>query len=428
MRYGDLMGSVALNILSKPYSVDVSELTKVAKDNLGLLPPPAKPLFKTALVGVYVRTAPYGGSDKSSNGHRYDSIPFANGMINAGMSCDLIHYVHQEHDAFFEVVKQFDALIVRCNPGQIKADGGSQEKFDDGMRAMRKLGIQVWPSPDVMEFMGAKDALCKIAKLNIGLEDTLTYYTAEEFAEGFKKTMKFQPRVIKQNRGSAGEGIWIIKLQSGEYCSTFGEASCSDDEILDMMEANDNHAETHTVAEFIEFCVNGRTDTSGEWTSKGVGKYLEGGKEAGGQLVDQRFCPRIVEGELRYNCVGPELVGIIHKKPKEGGISAVSGTGSIYTFYEPEEPLFANLTTNFLTKDIDKVMPALGLPNEPIPLWWTTDFILASEEGTPAEQEKWIVGEFNCSCVGISRCLAAYCKDDTPEASYNDITPEDLEA
>ena len=43
-------------------------------------------------------------------------------------------------------------------------------------------------------------------------------------------------------------------------------------------------------------------------------------KAAGGQLVDQRFCPRIVEGELRYNCVGPKLVGIIHKKPKEGGI------------------------------------------------------------------------------------------------------------
>ena len=25
--------------------------------------------------------------------------------------------------------------------------------------------------------------------------------------------------------------------------------------------------------------------------------------QAGGQLVDQRFCPRIVEGELRYNLV-----------------------------------------------------------------------------------------------------------------------------
>jgi hypothetical protein len=234
--------------------------------------------------------------------------------------------------------------------------------------------------------------------------------------------------VIKQNRGSSGEGIWIIKLKAANYCATYGERSCSDDELLDMMEANDNHSEEHTVKEFIEFCLNGRTEKSGTWTSKGVGKYLEGGKEAGGQLVDQRFCPRIVEGELRYNMVGPKLVGVIHKKPAEGGISAVGGTGSIYTFYGPDEPLFANLTDGFLNKDMKDVMPALGLPNEPIPLWWTADFILSSPVGTPSAEEKWIVGEFNCSCVGISKVLDAYCKDDTPDASWDSVKPEDKEA
>jgi len=405
--------------------VNVSALSKVTKDDLGLLPQPVKPRFKTALVGVYVRSAPFGGADKSSNGHRYDSIPFANGMIASGMSCQLINYVHDEHDTFFDVVKSFDALIVRCNPGQIKADGGSQEKFDDSMRTLRKAGMQVWPSPDVMEFMGAKDALCKIANMSIGLEDTLAYYDPAEFAAGFKKTMAFQPRVIKQNRGSAGEGIWIIKLKSGEYCSSFGEKSCADDDKLDLMEANDNHSEEHTVAEFIEFCINGRTAKSGEWTSKGVGKYLEGGKAAGGQLVDQRFCPRIVEGELRYNMVGDSLIGIIHKKPKEGGISAVGGTGSIYTYYGPKEKKFAGLTKGFITTDLPKIMPALGLEAEPIPLWWTSDFINSSPVGTAAKDEKWIVGEFNCSCVGISKCLAAYCKDDTPNACYTDIAEED---
>lgn len=29
----------------------------------------------------------FGGFDKSSNGHRYDSVIIANGMIDAGMSC-----------------------------------------------------------------------------------------------------------------------------------------------------------------------------------------------------------------------------------------------------------------------------------------------------------------------------------------------------
>ena len=408
-----------------PGPVDCSALTVVAKDYKGLLDQPAAPKFKGALCQIYVRSQPYGGSDKSNNGHRYDSIPFANGMINAGMSCQLIHYVHDEHDKFFEVCKGFDFIIVRCNPGQIKADGGDQNKFDDGMRGIRKLGIEVWPSPDVMEKMGAKDALCKVATMNIGLEDTLAYYSPDEFAAGFKKTMAFQPRVIKQNRGSSGEGIWIIKLKEGNYCGNYGDRSCEDTEKLVLMEANDNHEEEHTVGEFIEFCVNGRNSKSGEWTSKGVGKYLEGGKEAGGQLVDQRFCPRIVEGELRYNLVGDALVGIIHKKPKEGGISAVGGTGSIYTYYGPDEPLFASLTKNFLEKDLPHVMPALDLAAEPIPLWWTTDFINSSPPGTKPEDEKWIVGEFNCSCVGISRCLAAYCKDDTPTAGWDDISEED---
>jgi len=414
------------NVSSGP--IDISSLTRVATDDLGMLEQPKEPKFKTAMLEIKVRSAKYGGADKSSNGHRYDTVPFVNGMIGAGISCQCIHYLHEEHDKFFEVCAKFDALIIRCNPGQIKDDGGDQKKFDDAVRELQKKGIQAWPSPDVMEFMGAKDALTKIAHLNIGLEDTLTYYEEAAFIEGFKKTMAFQPRVVKQNRGSAGEGIWIIKLKEGNYCGSYGERSCEDSEVLSLMEANDNHAEEHTVAEFIEWCIAGRTDKSGTWESKGVGKYLEGGKAAGGQIVDQRFCPRIVEGELRYNMIGPKLVGIIHKKPKEGGISAVGGTGSIYTYYGAEEPKFANLTKKFLTDDIDKVMPALGLAEEPIPLWWTGDFILASPEGTPAEEEKWIIGEFNCSCVGISKCLAAYCKDDTPNACWNDITGEDKEA
>merc|ERR1712050_517216 len=270
---------------------------------------PIHPKYKGALVQVFVREDKFGGADKSSNGHRYDSIPFANGMIHSNMSCQLVHYVHDEHDDFFDLMKKFDFIIVRCNPGQIKADGGDQAKFDQGMRSLRYQGVQVWPSPDVMEFMGAKDALCKIANLNIGLEDTLAYYDEKSFAEGFKKTMAYQPRVIKQNRGSAGEGIWIIKLKDGKYCSKYGDRICDDKEVLHLTEANDNHEEEHTVAEFIEFCVHGKTKDAGKWESKGIGKYLEGGKDAAGQLVDQRFCPRIVEGELRFNMVGETLIG-----------------------------------------------------------------------------------------------------------------------
>jgi len=409
--------------------VDVSSLTKVAKqDDVGLLPQPVTPKYKTALVQIYVTSQPFGGSDKSASGHRYDTIPIANGMIASGMSCQLMHYVPEEHDQFFKVLEGFDAVIVRCNPGQINAAGGNQIKFDDSMRALQKKGKQVWPSPDVMTNMGAKDALCKIANLAIGLPDTLAYYSVQELETGFKKTMAFQPRVIKQNRGSSGEGIWIIKLKSGNYCKNYGDRSCSDDEVLEMMEACDNHQESHTVKEFLEFCVNGRSAMSGKWDTVGTGKYLEGGKEAGGQLVDQRFCPRIVEGELRMNMIGETCTGIIHKKPKAGGISAVGGTGSVYTFYPPDAPEFATLSQNFIGTDIPSLMENLELAGEPLPLWWTGDFINADPgtPGTPCTIDKWIVGEFNCSCVGISKCLPAYCKADTPNATFFDIPVADV--
>merc|ERR1711918_55449 len=71
----------------------------------------------------------------------------------------------------------------------------------------------------------------------------------------------------------------------------------------------------------------------------------------------------------------------------------------------------------------------LELPDEPIPLWWTADMINASLgacwEAVPVAEQKWVVGEFNCSCVGISKCLAAYCKPDTPKVSWKDIPAEE---
>merc|ERR1719248_372097 len=125
--------------------VDISSITRVATDDVGLKDQPAAPKFKLALAQIKVRSQEFGGSDKSANGHRYDSCTFANGMIDAGMSCQLIHYVNEEHDKFFELCKKFDGIIVRCNPGQIKDDGGDQGKFDNAMRALRKEGKQVWP-------------------------------------------------------------------------------------------------------------------------------------------------------------------------------------------------------------------------------------------------------------------------------------------
>merc|ERR1712038_1707967 len=276
-------------------------------------------------------------------------------------------------------------------------NGGDQQKFDKAMTEVAAK-IPVWPTPANMELMGAKDALTMIKDMDFGLKDTLGYYSPEEIKVGFPKTVAFEKRVVKQNRGSAGEGIWIIELKDKKECLNFGDRSAEMDEVLVCKEANDNHVEEHTVAEFLEWCENGRTDKSGTWTSKGTGKYFEGGREAGGQMVDQRFLPRIDEGEARFVMIGTKLFRVEHYV-YIGGVSGETKT----TIY-PVGPSFPNTKElplgtikDKLEADLDTYIKALGLSERDIPLLWAADFIPVDDHKTPM-----FIGEFNCSCLGLA--------------------------
>jgi hypothetical protein len=386
-----------------------------------LLPAPANPKYKLVVIGF---TAPGGwayNADKCSSGVRFDTIPIANGVIKTGNSCDMLQYDIDSHAEFEKKIQGYDAFIVRVNPGQIDgAKKGMQMEFDKMMDKLAKSGKPVWSSPDVQTRMGAKDALVMIKDLSCGLTDTAAYYSAEDLELGFKKSCAFQPRVVKQNRGSAGEGIWLCWLQGKEYCKKYGDALLDDNDKIKLMEMNDNHIEYHTVGEFLEFCVNGPTPKAGTWTSVFPGQYLAGGKEAGGQLVDQRLLPRIVEGEVRMLMVKDTLFMIVHKIP-DGGFSAVGGIAK-YAFYQPGCPEFASLEKKFIGEDVSKLKKALDIEDQPLPLLWTADFIPKdAEDGTPGVTE-YVVGEFNCSCVGISQFFAAC----GPDKSLADVSDENF--
>merc|ERR1712129_193715 len=387
--------------------IDVSGLTYKAKHDDNLERDPVDPKYRVAIVGCYVDSHPSGGSDKVSSGHRFDTVGIANGLKHAGLAVQVLFYNINEHDKFFQVVPNFDAIIMRINPGQITANGGDQQKFDKAMTDVAAK-IPVWPTPANMELMGAKDALTKIKDMDFGLPDTLGYYSPAEIKTGFPETIAFQKRVVKQNRGSAGEGIWIIELKSKNYCKTFKERSAGMDEVLICKEANDNHIEEHTVAEFVEWCENGRTDKSGPWTSKGTGKYFEGGAEAGGQMVDQRFCPRIDEGEARFVMIGKKLFRVEHYV-YIGGVGGETKT-PIYPADAPDFPDTTELPLKTiqtkLEAELETYVTALGLSDADIPLLWAADFIPVDDHKTPM-----VIGEFNCSCLGLAGFLDARGKD-----------------
>ena len=76
-----------------------------------------------------------------------------------------------------------------------------------------------------------------------------------------------------------------------------------------------------------------------------------------------------------------------------------------------EEAFLAPSGKKFVEEDCPILMKTLEIGDDPIPLWWTADMINASLgkcwEAVPVAEQKWVVGEFNCSCVGVSKCLPA---------------------
>lgn len=95
--------------------------------------------------------------------------------------------------------------------------------------------------PDSMIKFGAKSALVDLNKTGLVPEDTYAYYEIEPFKKSFPVTLSKGERVLKQNRGSTGEGIWRVVVED-ERPYNPGDSLPLDFKIK-CTEAVDNHVE-----------------------------------------------------------------------------------------------------------------------------------------------------------------------------------------
>jgi len=70
---------------------------------------------------------------------------------------------------------------------------------------------------------------------------------------------------------------------------------------------------------------------------------------------------------------------------------------------------------------VPELLTALDLKGEPLPLLWTADYIPKDPENpdTATVDTEYVVGEFNCSCVGVSK-FQAVCGGDKTLADVSD--------
>lgn len=316
-----------------------------------------------------------GGSDKQINGHRKDTMPIVEAIRELGWKSEVVFYRPEWSEKLFEYVSEnFDAYISRVNPGNIP--GGEKGYFELLTKLSKEAGLIGMSTPEEMMAYGAKDALVKLNDTSLVPADTAAYYDVETFHNTFPTSISYGERVLKQNRGSTGEGIWRVQLEDKSLEVTPGTALPLDT-MLRCTEAVDNHTEIRPLGEFMDFC----------------DQYIVGDN---GMLVDMRFMPRIVEGEIRILLVGPHPIFVVHKKPAAGGdnFSATLFSGAKYTYDKPEA--WQELIDMFAEA---RPVIAEKLGGDNIPLIWTADFMLADGENG---EDTYVLGEINCSCVGFT--------------------------
>ena len=105
-----------------------------------------------------------------------------------------------------------DGVLVWVDPIH---QGLTRERLDAMLCDVAVRGPWVSAHPDVILKMGVKEVLCRTKHLGWGT-DTHLYPSMAEFLATFPRRLrKYGPRVIKQNRGNGGQGVWKVELIDG---------------------------------------------------------------------------------------------------------------------------------------------------------------------------------------------------------------------
>lgn len=315
-----------------------------------------------------------GGSDKGKYGFRSDSKPIIDSLKERGWSAEIIFYRDEDRGEIYRhTILKADAYISRVNPGNLPDEVG----YFQMLRELVNNGVEGLPHPDAMTAYGAKNSVEKLKGTDIVPEDVYVYYDFDKLKEEFPKSLSKGVRVLKQNRGSTGEGIWRVEvIKADKY-----EGEIPLDAMLKLTEAKDNHTEEKTLQEFLEFCI----------------RYLEG---PNGMVLDMPFLDRIKEGEIRVLMLRDNCVNIVHKKPADtaDAFSATLFSGAKYRYDKPEQ--WPDLVKS-IKGSLKDIQTRLG--NYDLPLIWTADFILDTDKATG--KDKYVLGEINASCVGFTTHL-----------------------
>jgi len=275
----------------------------------------------------------------------------------------------------YEQLLKVDGVLVWVNPIQ---DGHDRTVLDATLRKVADAGIYVSTHPDIILKMGTKEVLYQTRHMGWGSDIHLYKSWDQMRSELSAKLANGEARVLKQNRGHSGIGVWKIQALEPRKGPLTGSTS-----------VKVRHAERGSIEEvttldaFFERCRG----------------YFSGA----GQMLDQEYQKRLPEGTIRCYLVHDKVAGFGHQKinalypAPEGGVPGDAPQPGPRLYYPPDLEDFQKLKAKLENIWLPELQELLGIPRERLPALWDADFFYGAKNSQG--EDTYVLCEMNVSSV-----------------------------
>jgi hypothetical protein len=289
-----------------------------------------------------------------------------------GIQAEPAVYDEEFADEVRDQLLAVDGVLVWVDPLH---QGKTRAVLDTLLREVAARGSWVSAHPDVILKMGVKEVLHRTKHLGWGT-DTHLYRTAQAFRAEFPSRLQSAgPRVLKQNRGNGGQGVWKVE----QIALGTGEGGA----IHVLHGRRGSVLEQMTLGDFMARC-------EAYFTPDGC-------------IIDQPFQSRLPDGMIRCYMGADKVVGFGHQfikalipPPPEGPDSEAAQPGPRIMHSASAEP-FQALRAKMESEWTPQMIYVLGIDATSLPIIWDADFLYGSRTASGADT--YVLCEINVSSV-----------------------------
>lgn len=276
-------------------------------------------------------------------------------------------------DEVYQQLREADGVLVWVNP--IEA-GHDRSVLDAMLRRVADAGVFVSTHPDIIMKMGTKEILYQTRHMAWGT-DTHLYHSLSDIRDQLpQRLMSGEARILKQNRGHSGIGVWKVQA------TTSGEPLTGTTRIRARHAARGSVEQVMTLDEFLTHCE----------------PYFAGG----GKMIDQAYQTRLPEGMIRCYLVHDKVAGFGHQAinalypAPEGAPAEEAPQPGPRLYHPPDLADFQRLKQLLEHKWLPELQALLDIPTERLPVLWDADFLLGPKDN---EGDTYVLCEVNVSSV-----------------------------